>query len=102
MVYKKTLKDFILYCKYSLKGQVFIDIGAPITIKGNQGLEHKSSPNKGVPYRVLDILDKAKWNPNQLRTTLIIEYENQTTGETKIEQTYLDERLNDESRSQDW
>lgn len=73
-----------------LKSVAFIDAGLRVTGMGEHGIKRVESPNKGQAYRVMDIQDRAAFNPNQIRTTLQIIYESGQRVET-----YLDERFDD-------
>ena len=65
-----------------------------VTTWASNRIKKNPSPYKGKIYRIRDIIDRTAFNPNQLRTTLKIEYE-PFDGSSVIE-TYLDERFNDE------
>ena len=74
-----------------LKGRKFRDIGAWTTVRVEHGIINQHSENKGRIYEIHALNDRAPWDPNNHKPTLMIGYEG---GETVY--TYLHERFNDE------
>ena len=85
-----TLIEILLNRQEPIKDFVFLDKGLKITYKAKQGVKLVSSQNKGQPYRVLDMIDRAPWNPNNRKATLHIQY---LSGEQQF--TYFHERFCD-------
>ena len=87
--------DLVGFLSSKMKGKVFRDKGLLITMPASTGgIVHQISPKRRGMYRVLDVVGRAPWNPNQLRTTLEIEY----SDEPGIKYyTYMDERFRDTS-----
>lgn len=104
-----TLREFILHGNPNgldgngIEGKWFRDVGTNITIKTSEGLKFVPSPHKGQKYLIGGITNYISWNPNNLRTTLVVVYppENGEVNLNNVEFTYLDERFNDEFIEQD-
>jgi len=87
---QQTLIKILLNRKKPIKSFVFLDTGLKITYKAKSRIEFVPSPNKGQPYRVLDMVDSAPWDPNNRKATLHIQY---LSGEQQF--TYLHEHFDD-------
>lgn len=85
----KTLKDKVL--TGGLVGSKFCDTGAEITWPTDQGLVSEPSPHEGEFYEVIDLVDRAPWDPNGLQATLIVKYD----GDPKAYYRYLGEVFDD-------
>jgi hypothetical protein len=102
---EKSLKDFLLESRekgpnerMGLRGSIIRDNGPWVTVKTPEGVVGERSKWKGTNYIVLDLVDRAPWDPNQLRATLKIQY---VKDESRQEvYTYLDERFSDTVRFQ--
>jgi len=87
---QQTLREILLNRRDPIKDFVFLDKGLRTTHKTERGIGLVPSPNKGQPYRVLDMVDRTPWDPDNRKATLHIQY---LSGEQQF--TYLHERFDD-------